>query len=156
MIIDNLDNIRKYSSIIPQSAIDFLNGLKTLDISKMDVGDTVSGKLDGENYANIDVYSPKPLENCKFEAHKKYIDIQMLLSGEEEIDIVKADGLEISEEYDEKRDIMFFKSSENFDSILLTPFKFVLIYPDEAHQPQVKTRCDKVVKVVVKIRETDI
>ena len=71
MIIDKLENIVKYGSIIPESVIEFLIHLSP---------EAVAGhnKIKDGMYANIDIYPPKPYENCKFEAHKKYIDIQEL------------------------------------------------------------------------------
>ena len=78
----------------------------------------------------------------------------MLLDGEEEIDILPVDGLKISEEYDENRDIMFFEKSEKTpDKIQLKPYKFVLIYPEEAHRPQMNSGSvsKKVKKAVAKI-----
>ena len=76
----------------------------------------------------------------------------MLLEGEEEIDCTNVEGLEISEEYNAEKDVMFFKnSSKTPDKIILTPGKFIFIYPHEAHKPQIKTASEKVKKVVVKI-----
>ena len=69
MIIDKLENISKYN-IISQKVIDFLNTLT-------EETETGHYEIDENSYANIDVYETKSYENCKFEAHKKYIDIQM-------------------------------------------------------------------------------
>ena len=145
MIIDKLENISKYKPIISDKVIEFLKNI---------LSDTPTGHYEIENgvYANIDEYSPKQFENCKFEAHKKYIDIQMILSGEENLEYTNADGLEVAEEYDENRDVMFFKNTKNdTDIVNLTPYKFAFIYPHEAHKPQIKTTSDYVKKVVVKI-----
>ena len=144
MIIDDLKNITKYKNV-PKEAVDFL-----MNLSK----NSVSGHFELSNgiYANIDIYEPKTLENCKFEAHKKYIDIQMLLDGMERLDYTTTDVLEISQEYDEIKDVMFFNnSSKCFDSVILAPYKFVFICPWEAHKPQISTGCNLVKKVVVKI-----
>ena len=146
MIIDDIKNINKYSNI-PVEAVEFLQTLTP---------ETFTGHYDlcDSVYVNIDEYQTKPAEICKFEAHKKYIDIQMLLDGEEEIDILPVDGLKISEEYDENRDIMFFEKSEKTpDKIQLKPYKFVLIYPEEAHRPQMNSGSvsKKVKKAVAKI-----
>ena len=145
MIIDNLENISKYEKIISGKVINFLKNLSC---------DAKTGRyeIDSNSYANVDEYSPKEYANCKFEAHKKYIDIQMVLSGEENLEYRCVDDLKISEEYNEKRDVMFFKNpEEKSDYTHLTPFKFAFIYPHEAHKPQIKTIADKVKKVVVKI-----
>lgn len=145
MIIDNLENISKYEKIISGKVINFLKNISC---------DAKTGhyEIDSNSYANVDEYSPKEYANCKFEAHKKYIDIQMVLSGEENLEYRCIDGLKISEEYDEKRDVMFFENSKtDFDTVKLTPYKFVFIYPHEAHKPQIKTTSSHVKKVVVKI-----
>ena len=44
--------------------------------------------INEKSYANIDIYDTKPVEKCRFEAHKKYIDIQMTLEGFEELDYI--------------------------------------------------------------------
>ena len=130
MIVDDIQNIEKYVGIIPSNVIDFLKNLT----SETPVGHY---ELDERVYFNIDVYNTKNADNCKFEAHKKYIDIQMLLDGEEELDIFPVSDLKVSEEYDENRDVMFFENPQEFpDNLRLKPYKFVLIYPEEAHRPQ--------------------
>ena len=146
MIIDSLENIAFYNNI-PQNVIDFI---KTLT-PQIEVG---RYEIDNDSYANIDVYETKNLNDCKFEAHKNYIDIQMLLSGIEELDYTPVKGLTISEEYDVKRDVMFFYFFNRIsDSVILEAGKFALIYPHEAHRPQVAFNATSktVKKVVVKI-----
>ena len=168
MIIDKIENIEKYLcspphpnplplgegvrpmlSVISGKVIDFLINLTPeTSTGRYEIADGI--------YANVDEYEPKNYENCKFEAHKKYIDIQMVLSGEENLEYRCAEGLKISEEYDEKRDIMFFENpEEKSDYVHLTPYKFAFIYPHEAHKPQIKTSSPHVKKVVVKIKITD-
>ena len=100
MIIDSLENIAFYNNI-PQNVIDFI---KTLTPQK----EAGRYEIDQNSYANIEIYETKNLKDCKFEAHKNYIDIQILLSGIEELDYTPVKGLTVFEEYDEKRDILFF------------------------------------------------
>ena len=130
MIYDKLNNINKYN-VISEKVSDFLLGL-TPEIA---AGRYV---IDENTYVNIDVYNTKDFNNCKLEAHKKYIDIQMLLTGNERLDYINTDGLKVSEEYDENRDIMFFETPDiPLNSVQLTPYNFALIYPHEAHMPQI-------------------
>lgn len=144
MIADEIKNINIYEKI-PHRVVEFINS----------INDSIApGRyvIDGDCYANVDIYEPKEFENCKFEAHKKYIDIQILLEGKERLDCRSIDQLEILQEYDEERDVMFFKnSSQNFDSVVLEPGRFVFIYPWEAHKPQIFIGCKSVKKIVVKI-----
>lgn len=146
MITDNIINIEKYPNI-SENVVKFLNELNAQT-------NTGHYEIDEHTYANIDIYETKSIENCKFEAHKKYIDIQMLLAGEEKLDYMPVENLKISEEYDSKKDVMFFENpTEKADTLQLKPFKFALIYPHEAHRPQMNTghKPQKVKKVVVKI-----
>ena len=146
MIIDSLENMSIYDNI-PQNVINFV---KTLT-PETEIG---RYEIDKNSYANIDVYETKNLKDCKFEAHKNYIDIQMLLSGIEELDYTPVKDLIVSEKYDEKRDIMFFENPDRIsDSVILEVGKFALIYPHEAHRPQVafNTKLKTVKKVVIKI-----
>lgn len=144
MITDKLENLKSYN-IASDKVLDFLLGLT----SNTPAGHYV---IDDMSYVNIDIYNTKPTENCKFEAHKKYIDIQMLLEGSEELDYISVDSLNISEAYDKQRDVIFFQNPEKIpDTLQLKPFKFALIYPHEAHRPQMGDG-QKVKKVVVKIK----
>lgn len=143
MITDNIKNLKNYN-IVSEKVVNFL-------LSLNENSETGHYEIDNTAYANIDVYNTKPFENCKFEAHKKYIDIQMLLSGGEELDYINVDVLNVSETYDETRDVMFFHNPEKTpDTLQLEPFKFALIYPHEAHRPQMGDG-QRVKKVVVKI-----
>lgn len=147
MIIDNIENISKYACLIPEDVIEFIKNCRNIEFQN---AKRVS--LNGNNYANFDIYNPKPLDLCKFEAHKKYIDIQIMLDGEEQIDITNIEGLDVLEEYNEEKDIIFYKAPDRLvDKISLTKGKFVLIYPYEAHKPQIKTISNSVKKIVVKV-----
>jgi len=148
MIFDRIENITKYNEIDSKIA-EFISNLSN---------NTPTGKIflsdDKLTFANIDEYTTKKHENCKLEAHKKYIDIQLLLDGVEELYYIDVQGLEISEKYDENRDVMFFAPPDKIlNKVILTQGNFILLYPHEAHQPQMayKNEPTKVKKVVVKI-----
>ena len=105
-------------------------------------------------FANVEKYETKLIEKAKFEAHNDYVDIQILLQGNENIFITDKNILTVSEPYDKDRDICFY--SDKFDSsmpIMLDSSNFVVIFPHEAHAPQVSINeiPEEVLKVVVKI-----
>ena len=178
MIIDKIENISKYFCSPPhpnpqlctqshtahsspvRTSVPLGEGVrpmsdKVINFLQNLTPETPTGRYEISDgiYANVDEYEPKDYENCKFEAHKKYIDIQMVLKGEENLEYRCINGLKISEEYDENRDIMFFENpEEKSDYVHLTPYKFAFIYPHEAHKPQIKTVSSHAKKVVVKIK----
>ncbi len=148
MIFDDIKNIKNYAEIDGKIA-EFISGLQA---------DIPAGRIylsdDGLTYANVDEYTTKLHENCKPEAHKKYIDIQIMLDGVEELDYTDIEGLDVSEAYDSARDVMFFAKPERvLNKVVLAAGKFILLYPHEAHQPQMayKNLPAAVKKVVVKI-----
>lgn len=143
MIFDRIEKIDNYD--IDKTAVEFI---KTLSI------DTECKKyiLSENVYANVEEYITK--ESGFFEAHKDYIDIQLLLTGEEQIQVTDKDALEIKEEYDSNRDIAFFYDGDsNVTNITLSKGWFAILYPHEAHKPQLTFKeTQKVKKVVVKIK----
>ena len=148
MIIDKIENISIYKNI-PDIARNFILNLKkeTPNIGKHILSDSI--------YANIETYDTKLLENGKFEAHKDYIDIQILLKGQEQIFVAPQNGLAVSEPYDAKRDIEFYSDNISFSqSIKLDGTNFVMLFPHEAHAPQISIdeKIENVLKVVVKIK----
>ena len=80
--------------------------LKKQDLAALEVG---TYQVNDDFYFMIQEYETKPAENCRLETHNCYADIQWIISGEEEIDTVSRTGLEADEEYDEKRDVAFWK-----------------------------------------------
>ena len=91
--------------------------LKEEDLATMAVG---TYEVDGDFYFMIQEYETKEAADCRLETHKNYTDIQWIISGEEEIDTVSRTGLETDEEYDEKRDVAFWKEPEEMCQSILT------------------------------------
>lgn len=109
--------------------------------------------IDGDAiYAVVATYTTKPASEGKFEAHRKYIDVQMLLEGCEFIDVSLNQHLEITEAYSEEKDITFYTAPLHATSVLLEPGQFAVFYPHDIHRPcrQTKEPC-KVRKMVVKV-----
>lgn len=148
MIIDNIENLKIYKNI-PNDVIDFLS---RLNLSDIELGKKV---LSDNVYLNIEEYNTKLLENAKFESHDKYIDIQLLLNGMEEIYYTSRFGLNVNIPYNEESDITFYSDPvKKFPSVKLDGSNFMMIFPHEAHAPQVSIdeNIQKVLKVVVKIK----
>ena len=72
------------------------------------------GKYDLENgaYVSVQEYTTKARSEAKYEAHKKFIDIQMILSGKELIAVSPIEKMTISDEYNEEKDFMLFHHND--------------------------------------------
>lgn len=146
MIVDKLENIANYSEI-PADAVNFIRELTDdIKLGKYNIG--VS------NYANVESYITKNIDDAKFESHKNYIDIQILLSGKERVYVGSVNDMTISAPYSLEKDIMFYEETvEPYDYITLGDSNFVMLFPHEAHAPQVAVlNPSEVKKVVVKIK----
>ncbi len=148
MIVDKIENLKIYKEI-PDVVVNFFSNL---DCSNIELGKHV---LSDCIYVNIEEYNTKNIEVANFESHDKYIDIQLLLKGLENIYYASRDNLSVKVPYDEKRDIAFYSDSiQGYPYIKLDGTNFMMIYPHEAHAPQVSSGnlSQKVLKVVVKIK----
>jgi len=151
MILDTFKNIKLYSGLGNRfsQAIDFL--------CETDFSNFKPGKIfiDGKNiFAMLNEYQTKNVSDCKLEAHKKYIDIQYIISGEELIGFATLKNQKILEEYDDEKDVVFFDDDVEVDLLKLKAGMFTVFFPDDLHKPCVKVNelADKVQKIVVKIK----
>lgn len=124
--------------------------LSEQDLSKLELG---RHELEGPDlFVNVDEYISRNEEDVLFEAHKKYADIQVLVSGEEKIGVLPLESTTLAVPYNEEKDIAFFSAdADNYR--VATPGRFFMFFPDDAHRPTVKTtENSQVRKVVVKVR----
>ncbi len=146
MIIDKLENIESYPQI-PAHAVEFVKRLsKNIECKRYEISDT--------DYVNVDTYTTKSHENCFFEAHKNYADIQILLDGVERLDYTEIDNLKVKTPYDSSRDIAFYENTvKETCNVTLDGTNFVFIFPNEAHKPQMNFENSiEVKKAVIKVR----
>ncbi|MCC6546339.1 YhcH/YjgK/YiaL family protein [Candidatus Sumerlaeota bacterium] len=111
-------------------------------------------EVDGDNvFALVQGYDTRPMGKCRFEAHKKYIDIQYVSSGGEIMGWRPARDLDVAEEYDEERDIVFFEQPSTFTPCEVTAGLFTVFFPHDAHEPGIRMLGhSNVRKVVMKVR----
>ena len=145
MIIDFLDNAERYFSLNENFKTVF-DYLKNNDLKNMACG---SYQLNGKDlYFNLQEGETKQTQ--KLEAHKKYIDIQVVITGEEYMGYTNIDNTTVTEEYDKNRDVMFLDG--NVDKVLATNKNFIIFYPEDAHMPALSvTEPKKVKKAIFKI-----
>ena len=102
-------------------------------------------------YATRFTYETLPDEECFFEAHKNYLDIHMMLSGSERVEIAPPEALA---EFDrvEANDFYAYRGEGHY-KLTLSPGDFLVVFPGDAHK--IKMQADgpeTVTKVVFKIR----
>jgi len=150
MIVDKLENANLYTGISEKIA-------SALEILKDPaIADKADGRydIDGDNlYYMVQRYAAGPIKDGRVEAHKKYIDVQFVASGCEVIGYVPIDSLEIDVPYDEKSDVVFYKTPESLSSMKICKGMFCILFPADGHMPgRICCESSEVCKIVVKIR----
>ena len=144
MVIDTLDHSSSYENLHPRFKAAFAF-LKRPDIATVALGRT---DIDGNSlYALVQEYETKPIQEGKLEAHKKYVDIQMILEGEEFMGYAPLGGQTATKPFDPDKDIGFFDGEAWF-----TRFRkgmFAIFFPQDAHLPGRYTEKPSAVKKIV-------
>ncbi len=147
MIIDHLKNAALYFGVRERISAG-LRWLQSQDLSKLSAG---RHELDGTNlFAVISEYETKPKAQGKWEAHKRYIDIQYLISGTEWIGYAPLDACRLGA-YDEAKDFQEILEAAG-DFLTVRAGMFMLLAPQDAHLPGVAVVSPAPVKkAVVKV-----
>jgi YhcH/YjgK/YiaL family protein len=125
--------------------------LKSSDFSKLEIK---RYDINGDNlYATVSEYLSKNIENAKFEAHQKYIDIQYVISGSEMMGVAPMSmKKDVLAPYDATKDIEFMTVTQNSE-YKATPDRFFIFFPSDIHRPSVKVdENSQVRKVVIKVK----
>ena len=104
---------------------------------------------DDEIFALVQRYTTKPLAAGRWEAHRRYIDLQVVLAGTERIGYAPIGTLR-AEPYDADRDLLWLAGDGSF--VTIPAGGFAILWPDDAHMPQIAVDAPAAVtKVVIKI-----
>ena len=129
VIYDTLDHLEAYRGIHP-GVMRGLELLRDTDFSQWEVG---RHEIDGDRlFVLVQSYDSKPVNDTP-EAHRKYIDIQYLLSGQELMGVAPLEEMTEEVEGRPEGDIWFYRGP--MSSILLTGSRFVALWPGDAHAP---------------------
>lgn len=149
MIFDKLSQIKKYKGI-SENLDKAINTIIKGDYINSEIG---KYEIDGsEVFYMIQKYNTKEIENCTFETHHNYADIQIVLSGKEKIGYSDYDNLEITTPFIIEKDVE--KQKGNHDFILkMDILNFALFFPNEPHMPCIANKeIEEVKKAVFKIK----
>ena len=147
MIFDTLNNVNNYKGL--GRVYDALKFLSETDFSKIELG---RYELDGDNiFYMVQSYDTDPDKTIS-EAHKKYIDIQYMVEGEEIIGVADISEDKELTESKEENDVWFYNCKT--EPLVLSTGKYMVLYPNDLHCPGVATNGTAMTcrKVVVKVK----
>lgn len=145
MILDTLNNAARYIGLKVgiSEAFGFLSqpGLADLPDGKYDiVGNCV--------YAMVVRTNGRHVDDGQMEGHRRYIDIQYIISGSESMGWAPREGLACATPYDAENDIEFFEGKP-LVTIPVQPGSFAVFLPSDGHQPLIGE--GPIHKVIVKV-----
>ena len=148
MVYDQINNIDTYKALSPDiyAGLEFLHQLSPA----ISPG---TYQLTPRVKAIVSEYETKVKNEVGFEAHRKNIDIQYLLKGEERIACMPIEKLTETEPYSEEKDAAFY-ATEGVAAQTMTigGGYFAIFFPQDGHMPQLCVdEPEMVKKVVVKV-----
>lgn len=148
MITDKLEYYNIYTRISDRISDAFLY-LLTTDLKSLQIGNYVVEE--DEIFAQVSEYITKPAKEIKWESHFKFVDIQVIIEGVEQMGFSPLENMDILERYDENKDVQFLTGTGDY--LTIRPGRFAMFFPHDAHQPGIALdECSKVKKLVVKVK----
>jgi YhcH/YjgK/YiaL family protein len=152
MIIDRLEKASLYQGVHKRLAMAF-DYLRKTELEKVEPG---TQEIDGRKvYVMVQRYETKPMEKGRWEAHRKYIDVQYVHQGAERFGYANVLDLKPGN-YDEAKDFLSLEGEGKGDFFLVRQGTFVILFPQDGHMPGMAVSTPQPVKkFVVKIAVGD-
>lgn len=144
MIYGNVRNLGNYAFLIPaiHKCFEFA---RSHDLVSFPKG---RHSIDGDHiFVNIVEYTTAASEERIWEAHKRYLDFHLMLSGAERVDLNHIHNMNTGE-YQVSRDYLPMDGSK-ICSLILNPGDFLICYPSDGHRTGVSIKNPEIVKKAI-------
>lgn len=125
MILDKITCLDRYEALVPglNKAMQEIRGLSSYEVGKYPV----------ENgYYMVQKGTTKPCEAGSFETHRKYVDVQIMIEGQEVLEWNTKAEMEDIEPYNEEKDVQHCQGKGN--RILIKAGMCHILFPEDAHK----------------------
>lgn len=102
-------------------------------------GETERVELGNGIFALEQAYEAKARSVGRLEAHGSHLDLQLIVHGEENMEVTTADGLTVSEDALAERDVRFFADGPPVSVWRVRAGEVAVFYPADAHKPSLET-----------------
>lgn len=148
MIYDKRAEIARYFGLSKHLDVAF-NFLRSADLAALPVGRTeISGS---DVFCNHFTYTTALITPASlFEAHDRYLDLHIVLSGSEQVALAPVETLNEVEVREGEDSIMYRGTPEHM--LTLDQSRFLLVFPGEGHLPKLSAKTPmNIDKLVLKI-----
>jgi YhcH/YjgK/YiaL family protein len=134
MILGHIKNLKQEKYLFSGNLLKGLEYIQNADLNSLAPG---KYEIDGKNvFVLISEYNTEPKQQRKAEAHKKYIDIQYIAKGEENIGhSFLAPDNEVLEDRLEEKDAIFYKTVQKEVDLYLNEGTYGIFFPEDVHRP---------------------
>jgi YhcH/YjgK/YiaL family protein len=130
MIIDRLENAAATAPLAPRLR-QGLEWLRRTDLRALPEG---RHDIEGDRlFALVQEYTTRRAAECRWEAHRRYTDIQYVVSGVERMGYTNITRTSEQQSYDAERDVGFFEPGNDF--VTVHAGTFVIFAPEDVHAP---------------------
>lgn len=122
-----------------------LNGIARGASEKIELGAGV--------FAIEQVYDTKPRSEGFFESHRKYIDVQLIVEGEELMEVIDVSLITVDQPYIAERDLIMYRDTPHASHLHLRGGEVAVFHPVDVHMPSLRLGTAPVLvrKSVVKV-----
>ncbi len=126
MILDYLNRVDTYQDVCPNlvEAIKFSQTLKDAEVGRYEFGDS---------FVLVQEMETKHASEKDFELHRKYLDVHIVLEGEELLGYEDIANLEPKEEFNTEKDMQMLNGDGQY--VTIKPGMFCVVFPHDAHKP---------------------
>ena len=148
MIFGNINNLEEFP-FLEEQVKECFEYAKEHNLASFEKG---SHEIDGERlFVNIVEYTTTAAKERFWEAHRKYLDVHLMLHGTEQIDLNFIQNMDVKE-FVEKDDFLPMDGEKN-SSVVLRDGDFLICYPSDGHRTAVAVEePEKIKKAIFKVR----
>ena len=116
-------------------------------------GESIKIDIDDDLFLIEEAYLTSDPGDVRWEAHREWADVQVILDGEERMDVVSVGNLELVEDLSPQRDMLYFEDYKKGTVLRLEAGDAAIYFPVDGHRPGLQIGSPSLVrKLVVKVR----
>lgn len=148
MVIDTLDNLKKYVGMNPLFA-DVVRFIEENDLNALEPGKHYI--KDNDLFVNITTAKGKMPDEAVMETHKKMIDIQIPLDEEETFGYIPLEDMPEDIPYNEEKDITKYPDLPGSSYVTCRLGMMAIFFPQDGHAPCI-ANVPEIKKAIFKVK----
>lgn len=122
-------------------------------IARLVAGGSQKHELGDGVFVIEQAYATKPRPEGFFEAHRKYIDLQVIVSGHEVMEVVDVTRATVKEPLVEQRDLIVYHDAPAASILHVRAGEAAIFFPVDVHMPSIRDGAEAVLvhKAVLKV-----